>query len=217
MKEIIKKVAVPLTSAIVGGLAVIAALRLSPSIRHKIKVDKDSAQHDGQIYDDIIKQQEAIRRQFDDLFKEDFLAQNDPFEEMKKMRNQIGKHRERLHGKNQSKDNSFDSWFSDKFGDGSINDISKREDDNFVYYDVKIDDVNSTSINTKVENGYVRISGTIEKKSDSEEKDKSYSSHNLFKSSFDRTFPLPEDIDQNKMQMITEKDKIILKFPKIKV
>ncbi len=217
MKEIIKKIAVPFASAIFGGLAVIAAFKLSPSIRYKMNVNQDSIHHDEQVYDDIAKKQEGIRSQFDDLFREDFLVQNDPFEEMKKMRNQMERHMERLHGKNRSKESPFDAWFSDKFGGGSINNISKREDDDFVYYDVNVDDVNATSINAKVESGYVTITGAIENKSDSEEKDKGFTSHNVFKSSFDRTFPLPENIDANKMQMLTEKDKIILKFPKIKV
>ncbi|MGZ3691073.1 MAG: Hsp20/alpha crystallin family protein, partial [Pseudobdellovibrio sp.] len=118
---------------------------------------------------------------------------------------------------NSVKSNPFDSWFSDKFGGGSVYDISKREDDSFVYYDIKVGDLNSTSINTKIENGYVSISGTEEKKSGPEVKEGNASTQSIFKSSFSRTFPLPGNVDQAKMQMLTEKDKVVLKFPKKKV
>lgn len=37
-----------------------------------------------------------------------------------------------------------------------------------------------------------------------------------FSPSTNRTFPLPRDVDQSKMQILTEKDKIVLKFPKKK-
>lgn len=101
------------------------------------------------------------------------------------------------------KDDPIDSWFPNKIGESPINDILKREDDNSVYYDIKVDDIQSTAINTKVENGYITITGTTEKK-------------RFYKSTFNRTFPIPEQVDPNKMEMVSEKDKITLKFPKIK-
>ena len=48
----------------------------------------------------------------------------------------------------------FDSWYSDDFGRGSIEDISKREDDLYIYYEIKVEDLNLTSLNTKIENGH---------------------------------------------------------------
>ena len=216
IKEIAKKSIVPVSSAVVGGLIVVAGLKLSPSIGSKIDGEVNHRENNQQIYDDIFKKQEGIRRQFDDIFNDGFIANNDPFEQMRKMREQMEKHMEGFGGKNHSMINPFDSWFSDKFGGGTINDISKREDDSFVYYDIKVEDVKSTSINTKVEGGYITITGSVERKSESEGKDDSLSAQSVIKSSFNRTFPLPENVDQNKMQMLTEKDKVILKFPKIK-
>jgi len=81
------------------------------------------------------------------------------------------------------------------------------------------DDLNSISINTKVENGYVTINGTFEKKNEGnrdDEKDK-LSSQYSYKSTFNRAFPLPENVNVDKMQMTPEKNKIILKFPKVNV
>lgn len=212
MKPYIKTIVVPAASAVVGGVAVIAALKLNPSLITKIEGEKNQIQKHESIFDDILKKQDGIRHQFDSLFDDDFFGRNDPFEEMKKMREEMEKRMERF-GPGRST-NPFDSWFSDKFGGGTINDISKREDDDFVYYDIKVDDLNSTSVNTKIENGYITITGSVEKKTGDDGGDSTSTS--VFKSTFNRTFPLPDHVDHNKMEMLPEKDKIVLKFPKIK-
>jgi len=215
MKPFLKNVGLPIVSAVIGGLAVVAALKISPELRLKLEsknVIKSNPSRD-QVYDDIINQQKGIRHQFDSIFDDDFFGRSDPFAEMKKMREQMEKRMQQFEAKPHAMSNPFDSWFSDKFGGGTINDISKREDNGYVYYDITVDDVKSTSIHTKIENGYITITGTQEKDSKAPEKqDESY-----FSSSFSRTFPLPIDVDPNKMEMVTDKDKIILKFPKSRV
>lgn len=213
--QIGKKTLIPLASALVGGGVVLASLELSPAIRSKLNGDSAQVKRNEQIYDAIFKNQDNIRRQFDTLFADDFSAQREPFDEMKKMRKQMEEQMKSFEDKSHVMSNPFDSWFSDKFGGGTIDDISKREDENFVYYDVKVDDVNSTSINTKVEKGYITIGGTTEKKSNADGKG-SGSSQSVFKSSFNRTFPLPENVDEKKLQMLTDKNVITLKFPKLK-
>lgn len=111
----------------------------------------------------------------------------------------------------------FETLFPDHFGEGSFDNIITREDSEFVYYDIKVNDLNSTSVDTKIENGYITITGTIEKKNSNVDKehDNGISSLSIFKSTFNRTFSLPAHVDHNKMEMIPEKDKIILKFPKV--
>lgn len=219
MKPNFKNIVIPAISALVGGVAVVAALKVSPNLRSKLDSPRSNNQiesHD-QIYDDILKEQKGIRRHFDHLFDDDFFGKSDPFAEMKKMREQMEKRMDELDGHSRSMTNPFDSWFSDKFGGGSVNDISKREDDKYVYYDIKVDDVKSTSINTKIENGYITITGTQEKKTGSTDKGESDNAmaESYFKSSFNRTFPIPEHVDANKMEMLQEKNKIVLKFPKL--
>lgn len=120
----------------------------------------------------------------------------------------------------------FDQFFNDNFfreidpfGDfRSVRkhniSVKKIEDSDFVYYEIRAEDLNPTSINTKIENGSLTITGTLEKMTDSSEQ--SASTRSLFKSSFARTFPLPEYVDPNKMEMSPEKDRIVLKFPKIR-
>jgi HSP20 family molecular chaperone IbpA len=213
MKQFLKKALIPVGSAVLGGVLAVGAVKASPTLQAKLSTTEKQQQHHELAYDDIFKEQEDIRHQFDNFFNDDFFNQNDPFGEMKRMRTEMEKHMQSL-GDNSGKNNPFDFWFSDKFGGGTVNDISKREDDDFVYYDIKVDDLNSTSINTKIENGYVTITGTLEKKKGSTEENGTAQS--TFKSSFSRTFPLPENVDQDKMQMIPETNKVILKFPKIK-
>lgn len=202
----VSKIVVPLISATAGGAIVLAALKASPTLRAKLE-NTESAQSNKSnvmIFDDILRRQEGIRDQFNSLFDDDFFGGSDPFAE-KRMDGFGGPH---------SMGNPFDSWFSNKFGGGTIEDISKREDEQFVYYDIKVDDLKSTSVNTKIENGYITITGTVEKKSGSESDNSQLQS--VFQGTFNRSFPLPEHVDAGKMQMLSEDDKIVLKFPKTK-
>lgn len=212
-----KKMAVPAASAIVGGLVVLAALKMNPALLLKLDAKAHKAQKTDAIFKDILKDQKGIQKNFDDLFDEDSFEQEGPFKYMKEMREQMKRRMGGIAGDSKSRSSPFDAWFSDKFDGGSAFDISIREDDGFVYYDIKVDDLNSASINTKVENGYVTITGTVEKKNEEnkyDEEDK-LSSQYIYKSTFNRTFPLPENVNADKMQMTPDKNKIVLKFPKV--
>lgn len=191
MNPYLKSIGIPAVAAVIGGAIVVAALKMSPTLRAKIDApEANPPETSDLVFDDILSKQQEIRQHFDNIFNDDFFSGSDP----------------------------FDSWFSDKFGGGSVYDIAKREDADFVYYDIRISDLNSTSVNTKIENGYITITGTVENQSGSDDKkdEAGLSSQNIYKSTFNRTFPLPEHIDQNKMEMIPDKDKIVLKFPKVK-
>lgn len=218
MKPYLKNIGIQAVSAVVGGAIVVGALKMSPTLRAKVENQGDThPESRDMIFDDIINKQNGIQQHFDNIFNDDFFGGSDPFDDMKKMREQMRKRMDAL-DKTSLMKNPFDSWFSDKFGGGSVDDIAKREDDDFVYYDIKVNDLNSTSVNTKIENGYITITGTVEKKSGSDDKkdDSGFSLQSIYKSTFNRTFPLPEHVDQDKMEMIPEKDKIVLKFPKVK-
>lgn len=113
----------------------------------------------------------------------------------------------------------YSDGFGRTFGLEIPSGIVEREDGDAVYYDIKVPNVSTTSISTKVENGYVTITGTTEKKSgesDNDNESDDFSSMSVFQSNFSRTFPVPENVDPNKMQMTSEKDKIVLMFPKVK-
>lgn len=127
----------------------------------------------------------------EDLFGSDFFAGESPLDQFRKLRLQM---------------------------DASLGqDFFMKEDSEFVYYEIAIPSLDTTSINTKVENGYVTISGTAEKEDGAfkDHDENSAFARSFYKSSFNRTFPLPDQVDANRMQMIPDKDKIILKFPKM--
>ncbi len=107
----------------------------------------------------------------------------------------------------------FDSWNEIRLGGGSASDISKWEDDRFVYYGVAMTGVDGTKIDTMVKDGYLTITG--ETKS-SKESDGDNRVRAMVQSSFRRMFPLPENVDAEKMEMLSEKGKLVLKFPKVK-
>lgn len=218
MKPYLKNIFIPFLSALIGGVVVFTAIKMSdsPAFAKTEYSEAKKAENQETVFDEILNKQMDIRQDFDNIFNDDFFASADPFEDMKKWRGQMQKRMEAF-DKLRSRANPFDTWFSDKFGGGTVNDITKHEDDNFVYYDIKVNDLKSTSVNTNIENGYITIEGTIEKKSGSEDaqSESGFTSQSVYKSTFSRTFPLPENIDQNKMEMVPEKDKIILKFPKL--
>ncbi|HWU43924.1 MAG TPA: hypothetical protein VN132_10820, partial [Bdellovibrio sp.] len=137
MKPLFKTSLISVTSAIIGGAVVFGAFKFTPSLRLRVNGEKPSREA---VFDDIVKRQEGIQHKFDSLFDDDFLNQNDPFEEMKKMRQQMEKRMADIGPHHRSMSNPFDSWFSDKFGGGTINDISRQEDNDFVYYDIQLGD-----------------------------------------------------------------------------
>lgn len=184
MKPILKTSLISISSAFLGGALVFGALKYSPFQQRSNVEVKATGQFD--IYDNILKGQKNIQHDFDRFFEDSFFNQSNP----------------------------FDSWYFNKFDTEVTNGITQREDESFIYYDIQVDDFNSTSIDTKIENGYLIIAGHSEKKNESDKND--ISSQSVFRSTFSHTFPLPEHVDPNKMIMTQEENKIVLKFPKNK-
>ena len=192
----------PAAGAALGVIVTVLLLKLNPSMvaavlgRQENSVDKQ--------LEAIVREQNKMFSNFDAVFDDDFLHQGDPFEAMRKFREKLNR---RSADRNWKSGNPFDSWFGSRFGDGSIADISRREDNNFVYYDIKIGAVDGNSVKTSVENGYLTITG---------EEKKEVASGSVFRSSFRRSFPLPANIVINKMVVAKEPGAIVLKFPKYK-
>ena len=182
-------------SALVGGGIVFAALKADPSL--VVSQKEETKGTNEEVIDDIMESHRQMTKQFNSLFDDDFFSQKDPFEEMRKMR-------KRMREQDSLFSAPFDSWFSGRFGGGNVDEIHSHEDDQYIYYEIKVEDLESTSINAKVEQGYITITGTTKKGDEN--------SH--FSSSFQRSFPVPYGVDENKMEMSSEEDKVIIKFPK---
>lgn len=194
---------IALPSFILGSLVALVLVKVKPELFFN---STKLAQTD--VFHDFANRERELFQRFNDQFGNDFFRHNDPFEEMKKFREEMGQGFAPDENGAFLKD-PFDRWFGKKFGGGTINDISQREDRDFVYYDIQVDDVQGTSVDTKVEDGYIVISGKQERKSKE--------GNSIFESNFKRTFPVPSNVDPAKMQTTLENGKIVLKFPKLKI
>lgn len=142
---------------------------------------------------------------FDQFYDDDFFnSSHDPFEQMRKMRARM------LREFNESDDGfgGFDSWYRGRFGGGNAGEIKKREDDQYAYYDIAIQGLDEKSLNIKVSQGQIRISGEVEKKSE-ENGGSSYARSNFF-----RSFPVPPGVDSDQVKIEKSGEKVTLKFPK---
>lgn len=190
MKPFAKTSLVVLSSAMIGGALTAGTLKHLDSQNTKPNVTQNEVASPDDLFNNFFKEH---RKNFSNLLSDDFFSK-DPFKEMQLFHERFEKQMNNIQGT-------------------SSYDISEREDSQNVYYDIKVPDINSTSIKTNVENGQLTITGTIEKKNENE----SASAQSFFKSSFQRSFPLPDNVDQHKMEMTNENDKIVLKFPKLTV
>jgi len=174
---------------------------------------RGSKVQDGGAAGELFSQEGGINGTLDSFFNEDFFkSSKSPFEEMRKMQ-------ERMMKQFESTDDNpgrgiFNSWFKKKFGGGEPGDIQRREDDDFVYYDVAIKNLVNSKLDIRVQDGQITISGTIEKKSSNED-DKGGSTQ-FYSSTFHRSFPVPYGVDDTKAQMEQKGEKIVIKLPKIK-
>ncbi len=217
-----KIVVLSLGSALIGGLIVAGVIFWKPTLvtgSPNISTNKDQEEPlnlnpstEKDLFESMDKYQNDMRNQFDSFFNDDFFNQDDPFEAMRKFRQRMQKDMQGF--KSPSFSTPFDSWFGNKFGGGTVQDIEKREDENFVYYDIKVKDVKGTTVNTKVENGYLTITGQIESKNSEQDEESGYSNSSVFSSTFSRTFPLPANVDEDSMEMESELNKIVIKLPK---
>lgn len=95
--------------------------------------------------------------------------------------------------------------------------ITSREDQDFLYYEISGDSIENTSVSTSVEDGYLTITAEIHSGDPKAENDGSGGStfQSSFQSTMQRTFPLPGNVDESKMETLAEGSKIILRFPKV--
>jgi|GEM_PF-6040334 len=90
---------------------------------------------------------------------------------------------------------------------GDDQSVVEREDETSIYFEIS--GVDQSKLSTRVENGYLTIKGESKKLGGQQG---GFSA--TMQSSFQRTFPLPPNVDEKKMEMSSEKDKVILRFPK---
>lgn len=138
-------------------------------------------------------------------FYTDFMStKNDPFEQIS-----------RLHQKffqNFMKEDSWPNVFEDHgsftFNDMKSTQITRREDQQNVYYDLDLGGQKAKEFNVTVKDGQINIFGKIERAANDE------ASQSYFQSSFQRSFPAPLDVDAEKFKVTEENQKIVIILPK---
>ncbi len=83
--------------------------------------------------------------------------------------------------------------------------VEKEDEESFFY---EISGIDQTKLSTRVEDGYIMIKGETKKSQGAG------GMSATIQSTFQRTFPLPPNVDETKMEMSNDKDKVILRFPK---
>ncbi|MGZ3774066.1 MAG: Hsp20/alpha crystallin family protein [Pseudobdellovibrionaceae bacterium] len=113
----------------------------------------------------------------------------------------------------QNPDKFFPDFFNDDFFGSSrdlVEEIKQRKDDNFLYYEIDLHGQSPKEVKVEVKNGQIFISGQIESKEDKD------GSSSYYSSSFQRSFPVPSDVDSDNFKTEQDDKKIIIKFPKLK-
>lgn len=146
-------------------------------------------------------------RFFNNMFNDDFFGTSrNPFKEMQRMQEQMLKQ----FGEHDGFQDSFDNWYQNKFGGGSVTELNEKEDNDFVYYEINTEGQTPKELKVDVKNGQVNISAEIEKKEENE------GSKSVMTSSFHRSFPVPPNVDAENFKMEQDGKKIVIKFPKKK-
>jgi len=214
-----QKIIIPLLSALAGATL---ALSLSNTLADKNQETKKSqfAEPTGAIQkeqDNLIRQlfekQRDMEKGFDSFFNDDFFRSTDPFESMRQFRKRMDQQFQEFSQESDTQ-SPFDTWFSHRFGGGSVDDIKQRSDENYLYYEITVDDIEATTLNTRVENGMITIEGETKKEFQNQEEDQNKQAHSFMSSRFTRSFPLPAQVDADKMETEHKGNTIILKFPR---
>jgi len=129
----------------------------------------------------------------------------DPFQEMERLQRQMMKNFARV-PTDGDENNGFHLYFQNGGAGAAVSsgEMKMREDEKYVYYDIDMGGATPTNFNVKVEDSFVTVTGTVEKKTDT----------TSVSSSFERSFPAPANTDARKVEFDNQNGKIILKFPK---
>ncbi len=214
-----QKIFIPLLSALAGATL---ALSISHTLAKKNQNDiekprvteseTDIPHEQDQLIRRLFEQQRNIEKGFDSFFDEDFFSSQDPYETMRQFRKRMDQQFQEF-GQEGDSPTPFDTWFSHRFGGGSVEDIKQRSDDKYLYYEITVNDLEATTLNTRVENGMITIEGETKKEFQKNEPDQNRRSQGFTSSRFTRSFPLPAHVDADKMETEHKGNTVILKFP----
>lgn len=160
-------------------------------------------QNKNESFTAVVDTQKKYDRFYDRFFNQDFFAgKSSPFEQMEKIRDEMDKL-------------TFDDWYKGRFG-GDISEIKQSEDSKNVYYRINLEGLDRQSVRVDVVNGQLNIFGQKNEIEAQEDDENNQVSRYQFHQSFQRSFPVPEGVDDTKVKVSTEGDEIVVQFPKKK-
>ncbi len=118
-----------------------------------------------------------------------------------------------------------DSFFNDEIFDqmaqgmqdagsfGEVGNLETTETDQFIIYEIFLDQVDKNSLKIDIKNGQITLSGQarIEK----ENQGQFGTSKSISISSFTRSFPAPQGVKTEEVQIENKENSVVLKFPKV--
>lgn len=126
------------------------------------------------------------------------LEKGDVFSQMKKMEKRM--------------ESFFKKSFNHKQRDFEV---LHREDDNAKYIEIKADGIIKKALKINVSKGVISISGQVRKTN--EVTNKNSNSYSSYISSFQKSFNVPDGVNENELSINEKDNKIIIKFPKKKI
>ncbi|RLA63618.1 MAG: hypothetical protein DRQ88_00180 [Epsilonproteobacteria bacterium] len=94
----------------------------------------------------------------------------------------------------------------------SNGELNRWEDENFIYLEFKLGEIDKNSLNLQIKDGNVTIKGQT--KIENTTQNKFGSSTSISISSFHKSFPVPEEIQEEDVVIEHKDGALILKFPK---
>ena len=164
--------------------------------------------------DKFKKDQKERRDEFDRFFDDDFFSkQTDPFAEMERMQKQLDK----MMGR-QSRgifNDSWDSWFGDRFFGGSDDvEFNQKENKDAYIITLRIPNLKKNKLDIKIEKDGISISGDFSQIAEKKDADGKIISKREVHRTISKKFPIPSDADHQKAEVKNKKDKIIITLPK---
>jgi len=90
--------------------------------------------------------------------------------------------------------------------------LRRYEDESFVYLEFKLGHIDKNSLNLQIKDGNVTVKGQT--KIENTTQNQFGSSTSISISSFHKTFPVPEDVKEEEVEVDHKEGALILKFPK---
>jgi len=96
---------------------------------------------------------------------------------------------------------------------GEVGNLETSETDQFIIYEIFLDQVDKNSLKIDIKNGQITLSGQA--RIENENQGQFGTSKSISISSFTRSFPAPQGVKIEEVQIENKENSVVLKFPKV--